>query len=86
MKRRDSFYEQFFSSCCLQISLTDDDDSKSAKSAVAAGGFTILSEKKLFLGQKVGDNISHRILFLLCEQSIGLWVVEFPVYFSSLAV
>jgi hypothetical protein len=38
----------------VQMSITDDDDGKmSGKGAVAAGGFTILSEKKLFLGQKV---------------------------------
>ncbi|KAK7111174.1 core histone macro-H2A.1-like isoform X1 [Littorina saxatilis] len=35
-------------------SVPDDDDGKpSGKGAVAAGGFTILSEKKLFLGQKL---------------------------------
>lgn len=39
------------------MSITDDDDGKmSGKGAVAAGGFTILSEKKLFLGQKVCSN------------------------------
>lgn len=37
----------------LQASIADDDSKGAGKSAVAAGGFTILSEKKLFLGQKV---------------------------------
>ncbi|XP_076459668.1 core histone macro-H2A.1-like [Babylonia areolata] len=37
------------------VSIADDDDNgkPSGKGAVAAGGFTILSEKKLFLGQKL---------------------------------
>lgn len=44
----------FVYSVPLQASVADDDDGKlSGKGAVAAGGFTILSEKKLFLGQKV---------------------------------
>ena len=44
----------FAGSVPLQASIADDDDGKpSGKGAVAAGGFTILSEKKLFLGQKV---------------------------------
>lgn len=36
-----------------QVSVADDDSKGAGKGAVAAGGFTILSEKKLFLGQKL---------------------------------